>query len=177
MRTLPQDGIMNEETYNDDETSAELASEQNQSTPDRLMEPVGLENLPRLPFPGVAIGASAGGLESTTNDLSSLLTSTDIAVISLDVHFRIRQFTPAIGDLFDLIPSDIGRPLRDLAAKFDDPALISDCAEVLGRLVPRETEVLSESGRHYIRRIHPYRTSDNRITGVVVTFIGLVAHI
>lgn len=112
-------------------------------------------------------------LESTTSDLGSLLTSTSIAVIFLDVHFRIRQFTPAIGDLIDLIPSDVGRPLKDLATKFDDPSLISDCAEVLGKLVPRETEVYSESGRYYMRRIHPYRTTDNRITGIVITFIDV----
>lgn len=112
-------------------------------------------------------------LESTTSDLSSLLTSTSIAVVFLDVHFRIRQFTPAIADLIDLIPSDVGRPLKDLATKFDDPQLIADCAEVLNRLVPRETEVHSETGRYYMRRIHPYRTTDNRITGIVVTFIDI----
>ena len=112
-------------------------------------------------------------LESTTNDLSSLLTSTNIAVVFLDAQFRIRQFTPAISDLIDLIPSDIGRPLKDLATKFTDVKLLQDCAEVLSRLVPRETEVFSESGRTYMRRIHPYRTADNRITGVVVTFVDV----
>ncbi len=112
-------------------------------------------------------------LESTTSDLSSLLTSTSIAVVFLDVHFRIRQFTPAISDLIDLIPSDVGRPLKDLAKKFNDPTLLPDCAEVLGKLVPRETEVLSESGQYYLRRIHPYRTTDNRITGIVITFIDV----
>ena len=112
-------------------------------------------------------------LESTTNDLSSLLASTDIAVVFLDTRFRIRQFTPAIRDLIELIPSDIGRPLNDLAKKFHDPGLMADCAEVLERLIPREIEVSSESGRHYMRRVHPYRTTDDRITGVVLTFIDV----
>ena len=51
-------------------------------------------------------------LETTTSDLSSLLSSTDIAVIFLDAQFRIRRFTPAVRDLVDFIPSDIGRPLK-----------------------------------------------------------------
>ncbi|HEX4609897.1 MAG TPA: PAS domain-containing protein [Urbifossiella sp.] len=117
--------------------------------------------------------AKMGELEATSNDLSSLLSSTDIAVLFLDHRFRIRRYTPAVKDLIDLIPSDIGRPLVDLRRKFIDPELQTDAQAVLDRLVPVEREVASDSGRDYLRRILPYRTADNRIDGVVVTFVDV----
>ena len=114
-------------------------------------------------------------LERTTNDLSSLLSSTDIAVVFLDRGFRIRRFTPAVLDLFELIPGDVGRPLNDLDRKFEDPDLLDDARAVLDKLVPIEREVRSESGRWYVRRTLVYRTGDNRIDGVVVTFVDFTA--
>ncbi len=91
-------------------------------------------------------------LERTTNDLSSLLSSTNIAVIFLDTSFHIRRFTPAVKDLLDLIPSDIGRPLSDMAVKFNDADLQSDARVVLDKLIPIDREIASESGRWYLRR-------------------------
>lgn len=117
--------------------------------------------------------AKMSELESTANDLGSLLTSTDIAVLFLDPEFRIRRFTPAVADLMDLIPSDVGRPFVDLRLKFSDPAMLADIRQVLDKLVPVERSVESESGRHYLRRVLPYRTQDNRIDGVVVTFVDV----
>ncbi len=112
-------------------------------------------------------------LEGTTNDLSSLLSSTNIAVLFLDMQFRIRRFTPAVKDLFDLIPSDIGRPLKDLAPKFSDSDLGAHAEDVLQKLVPLEKEITGENGQVYMRRILPYRTGDNHIEGVVITFIDI----
>lgn len=112
-------------------------------------------------------------LEATTNDLSSLLSSTDIAVIFLDTNFRVRRFTPAVKDLIELIASDVGRPLSDLSLKFDDPDFLKDTQTVLEKLAPIEHEVTSESGRAYVRRTLPYRTADNRIDGVVITFVDI----
>ncbi len=112
-------------------------------------------------------------LEGTTNDLGSLLSSTDIAVIFLDTQFRIRRYTPAVKDLFDLIPSDAGRPLSDLRRKFLDPELAADAAVVLEKLIPVERDVRSDSSRDYLRRVLPYRTADNRIDGVVVAFVDV----
>jgi two-component system CheB/CheR fusion protein len=94
-------------------------------------------------------------LEGTSNDLSSLLTSTDIAVLFLDTRLRIRRYTPAISDLFEAIPSDIGRPLSDLAEKFSDPDLPADSQAVLDRLTPVEREIVSRTGRVYLRRTLP----------------------
>ena len=114
-------------------------------------------------------------LEKTGNDLSSLLSSTDIAVIFLDPRLRIHRYTPAVKDLIDLIPADIGRPLTDLRRKFADPELIADARLVAENLAPVEREVASESGRWYVRRVLPYRTTDNRIDGIVVTFVDITA--
>jgi two-component system CheB/CheR fusion protein len=108
--------------------------------------------------------------QAARNDLTSLLTSTDIAVVFLDTRLRIRRYTPAVCELFDLIGTDIGRPLADLHRKFDDPALDEDVRAVLNRLVPAERNVVAANDRRYLRRVLPYRTDDNRIDGVVITF-------
>ena len=112
-------------------------------------------------------------LLAATSDLTSLLSSTDIAVIFLDSRFRIRRFTPAVTALIELLPSDVGRPLADLSQKFADPDLLRDAQQVMEKLVPVDKEVLSENGRWFERRALPYRTSDNRIEGVVLTFVDV----
>ncbi len=109
-------------------------------------------------------------LEATTNDLSNLLVSTDIATVFLDRRFRIRWFTPAVNKLIGVIQDDIGRPIAHFAPKFSDPNLLRDAQTVLDQLTPVQTEVPSEDGRWYLRRIAPYRTQNNRIDGVVLTF-------
>jgi two-component system CheB/CheR fusion protein len=111
--------------------------------------------------------------EAISNDLGSLLSSIDLAVVFLDSQFRIRRYTPTATDLFDLIPSDIGRPINNLARKFDDPALAADCQKVLDQLTPIEREVTSASSQLYLRRILPYRTSDDHIRGMVLTFTNI----
>jgi two-component system CheB/CheR fusion protein len=117
--------------------------------------------------------AKIAELEATTNDLSNLLSSTNIAVVFLDTQFRVRRFTPAVYDLLELIPGDIGRPIANLAQKFIGGGLLEDARAVLARLIPLETEVLSNSGSWYLRRTLPYRTADNHIDGVVITFVDI----
>ncbi|MBC8873605.1 MAG: PAS domain S-box protein [Planctomycetes bacterium] len=114
-----------------------------------------------------------GELESTNNDLNNLLSSTDIATIFLDRRFCIKRFTPAATRLFRVIATDMGRPIRDLALNFRDESLLADAESVLGDLTAIEKQVESEDGRSYIRRIMPYRTEDNRIDGVVITFVDI----
>jgi two-component system, chemotaxis family, CheB/CheR fusion protein len=114
-------------------------------------------------------------LEAITNDLDNLLSSTNIAVVFLDTQLKVRRFTPAISDLLELLPADIGRPLAHLAQKFSDGDLIADATSVLARLTPLEAEAYSHSGRWYLRRTLPYRTDDNRIAGVVITFVEITA--
>ncbi|MEW6667565.1 MAG: CheR family methyltransferase [Thermodesulfobacteriota bacterium] len=112
-------------------------------------------------------------LESTNNDILNLLSSTHIATVFLDRDLRIRRYTPAATRLFSLVPSDVGRPIADILRRFSDDALLEDAARVLADLAPLSSEVQAEDGRWYIRRITPYRTQDNRIEGVVITFVDV----
>jgi two-component system, chemotaxis family, CheB/CheR fusion protein len=114
-------------------------------------------------------------VERTNNDLDNLLTSTNIATVFLDGQLRIRRFTAAATRLFTLIPSDIGRPLADITQTFTDPALLTDVAAVLKTLAPRQAEVAAREGRWYMRQVLPYRTQDDRIEGVVITFSDVAA--
>lgn len=111
-----------------------------------------------------------GELESATNDLNNLLAGSETATLFLDTEFRIRWFAPATRDLFDFVSSDVGRPLTHFAQKFADENLMRDAEAVLKKLATVEAEVPSDSGRWYARRMLPYRTQDNRIAGVVITF-------
>jgi two-component system CheB/CheR fusion protein len=108
-----------------------------------------------------------------SDDLQNVLYSTDVATIFLDVDLNIRLFTPATRLLFDVIPSDIGRPLADLNSMVADEALISDARTVLRVLEPVEREIEARSGAWYIRRIVPYRTQADGIEGVVITFADI----
>ncbi len=112
-------------------------------------------------------------LEQANNDMTNLLNCTDIATVFLDAGQRIKLFTPSCTRMFNLIAGDIGRPVRDIAPKFTDPDLQRDAGEVLRDLAPREKEVCVEDGHWYIRRIMPYRTRDNRIDGIVITFMDI----
>ena len=114
-------------------------------------------------------------LAKTNDDLTNLLTSTDIATLFIDAQLRIVRFTPATGRLLNLLSSDIGRPISDIRPKFTDNCLMDDVYKVLDKLSPMECEVNTENGECFLRRIMPYRTSDNRITGVVITFIDISA--
>jgi two-component system CheB/CheR fusion protein len=112
-------------------------------------------------------------LEAANNDLSNLLSSTSVAVLFLDTEFRVRRFTPAMHDLLELLPADIGRPVAHLARKFDGGDLLADARSVLATLAPAESEIRSHSGAWYLQRVLPYRTGENRIAGVVATFINI----
>lgn len=114
-------------------------------------------------------------LENINSDMANLLNSADIATIFLGADRRIRRFTPAATRLFNLIAGDVGRPIGDITARFSDPSLHSDVDRVLKSLSPSEKEVGCKDGRWYIRRIMPYRTTDHRFDGVVITFTDVSA--
>lgn len=109
-------------------------------------------------------------LEQTNNDLHNLLTSIDIGVIFLDADLVIRRFTPAMKDVMRIIDGDVGRPVEDIAMRVQDPDLIDDARRCLDKLIEIEAEISTQTGLHRIRRLRPYRTSDNQIIGVVVTY-------
>jgi two-component system, chemotaxis family, CheB/CheR fusion protein len=112
-------------------------------------------------------------LETTNNDMSNLLNCTDIATVFLDSESRIKRFTPTSTQLFNFVSSDLGRTLGDIKALFSDPDLLDDARQVLQRLTPREKEVFTTEGGCWSRRIVPYRTRDNRVEGVVITFVDI----
>jgi two-component system CheB/CheR fusion protein len=107
---------------------------------------------------------------STSNDLQNILYSSDVATLFLDRELNIRFFTPAAKSLFRVIASDIGRPLADLKSLSADGDLLADARRVLTSLTPIKHEIEAQDGAWYNRRILPYRTDDNRVEGVVITF-------
>jgi two-component system CheB/CheR fusion protein len=114
-------------------------------------------------------------LEDSNNDMTNLLASVENATLFLGVDRTIQRFTPSATRLFNLIATDVGRPIDHITARFDDPNLSDDIDQVLENLAPSETEVSRNHEHWYLRRITPYRTSDNRISGVVLTLTDITA--
>jgi two-component system CheB/CheR fusion protein len=114
-------------------------------------------------------------LETAHNDLQNLFAGGRVATLFLDRGLCIKRFTPTITDLLSLIMSDIGRPLSDISLKFDDPDLEADAEHTMADLTHRDKEVRASNGRWYQRRILPYRTQNNTIDGVVITFSDITA--
>ncbi len=108
-------------------------------------------------------------------DLQNFLSATDIATVFLDRELRVMRYTQASVGFFNLIPGDTGRPLADLKFQVDYPELIPDAQEVLRKLVLVEREVGKAGGGWYLARLLPYRTTDDRIGGVVLTFLDITA--
>ncbi|NHZ79642.1 PAS domain-containing protein [Massilia sp. CCM 8695] len=119
------------------------------------------------------LSAKLDELSQASDDMKNLLNSTDIATLFLDEQMCIRRFTNRITGIFKLIPGDAGRPITDLVSTLNYPALAEDAREVLSSLVFREVQVSALDGRWFTVRIMPYRTQDNRIDGVVITFIDI----
>jgi PAS domain S-box-containing protein len=109
-------------------------------------------------------------LEQLNDDVNNLLISADIPIIFLDRKLQVRRFTPSSVRLFHLIPTDIGRPLADIAPSVDDLGLLDDAALVLDQLAVAEQQVSGKGGEVYVRQIRPYRTGDHRIGGVTITY-------
>jgi two-component system CheB/CheR fusion protein len=109
-------------------------------------------------------------LANSNNDMRNLLNSTEIATLFLDNELLVRRFTTPTAKIIKLIPSDTGRPITDIASNLDYPALTNDAKEVLRTLSFKETQAPSRDGRWFTVRIMPYRTLENVIDGVVITF-------
>jgi len=107
------------------------------------------------------------------NDMKNLLNSTDIATLFLDKELKIRRFTDQLVKLFKLRPSDVGRPFTDLVTDLQYPEMVEHTLEVLRTLVFRETNIPTNDQRWYMVRIMPYRTYNDHIDGLVITFIDI----
>lgn len=112
-------------------------------------------------------------LSWVNNDMENLLNSTEIATVFLDSALNVRRFTDYATHLFKLIPGDVGRPLSDVVSDLDYAALQTDAREVLRTLIFIEKQVATKDARWFKVRIMPYRTHDNMIDGVVITFIDI----
>jgi two-component system CheB/CheR fusion protein len=116
-------------------------------------------------------------LSNSNNDFQNLLNSTDIGTIFLDRSLRVKLFTPSVREVFNLIDADLNRPLADIATKLDFEGLQADVERVLDTLQTVEREFETDKGKWFLMRIFPYRTTEDRINGAVVTFIDITNRI
>jgi two-component system CheB/CheR fusion protein len=107
------------------------------------------------------------------NDMNNLLNSTDIATLFLDKELNIRRYTPQATKIFKLIKSDVGRPFTDLVSDLVYPELVDDASEVLKTLVFIKKQIPTKDKRWFSIRIMPYRTFEDRIDGLVITFFNI----
>ena len=107
------------------------------------------------------------------DDLQNLIASTDIATVFVDRAMNIKRYTPHATRLFNLIPTDVGRSLLDITHRLDYERLANDATEAFQSLRMIEREVRSESGQWYLARVLPYRTTEDRIDGAVLTFVDI----
>jgi two-component system CheB/CheR fusion protein len=105
--------------------------------------------------------------------MKNLLNSTNIATLFLDNDLNVRRFTPQVTKIIKLIPGDVGRPITDLDSELRYPELPGDVRGVLETLTAAERSINARDGRWFTARIMPYRTLDDRIDGVVITFADI----
>jgi two-component system CheB/CheR fusion protein len=107
------------------------------------------------------------------SDLQNLLAATDYGTLFLDSGLKIKRFTDQVKDLFSITPSDEGRPITDFAHQLEYDDLTKDARAVIANLTPVRREVRSRQGRWYDMRMRPYRTFEDKIDGVVITFVDV----
>jgi two-component system CheB/CheR fusion protein len=112
-------------------------------------------------------------LSHANADLQNLMASTDIGTVFLDRELNIKRFTPRARDLINIIPGDVGRPLRDLTHRLESDDWLKDIPGVLHSSERVEHEVAGTNGRFYLVRATAYRTMDDQVDGVVLTFIDV----
>lgn len=161
--------VLEQKTINDEALSI---NEEFQSTNEELL--TSKEELQSLNEELIALNSQ---LQETldrqriaSDDLQNILYSTNVGTLFLDDKLRIRFFTPATKTFFNVIPGDIGRPLADLQSLADDDDLLIDAGIVLRDSTTIEREIGGPHQSWFQRRIFPYRTHDDRVEGVVITF-------
>jgi two-component system, chemotaxis family, CheB/CheR fusion protein len=109
------------------------------------------------------------------SDLQNLISATDVGTLFLDAALHIKRFTPRVSDLFNITASDEGRPITDFTHRLKYDRLPADARRILAELGSLEKEIESDAGQWYLMRVRPYRTVQDRIEGVVVTFVDVTA--
>jgi two-component system, chemotaxis family, CheB/CheR fusion protein len=112
-------------------------------------------------------------LDLATNDLSNILSAATIPIVMVGMDLRVRRFTPAAERLLGLVPADTGRPMPDLHLKFHVPDLKDVLTETIRTLEVQQRRAESRDGRWFNLSFRPYRTTDERIDGAVITFIDI----
>jgi two-component system CheB/CheR fusion protein len=120
------------------------------------------------------LSTKVADLSRAANDMNNLLAGTGIGTVFLDHKLHILRFTPAASRIINLIPSDVGRPVGHLASDLVGyDRIVENAQSVLDSLIPTEVEVQTRTGSWYLMRTLPYRTTDNVIEGVVITFVDI----
>ena len=112
-------------------------------------------------------------LQEINNDMQNLLSSVNIPILMLSGDLRIRRFTPMVKQVFNLIPSDIGRPFSDIQSNIDVPNLRELITSVIDTLIAYDQEIQDRHGHWYSLRICPYRTIESQIDGAVISLIDI----
>ena len=107
------------------------------------------------------------------NDLQNLMSSSDVATLFLSTTMHINRFTPRVADIFSVVAGDEGRPIADFTHRLEYDGLATDARRVLSDLVPLERTIRTQDGRWLLMRMRPYRTLDDKIEGVVATFVDV----
>jgi two-component system CheB/CheR fusion protein len=122
------------------------------------------------------LSAKLEELDDRNTDLQNLFESTQVATIFLDAYMVVRGFTPAVATIYNLIPSDVGRPLSDIVSQLRYSGLRDDVHRVMNSLQPLERRLGREDdSAHYLMRILPYRTPDSTTDGTVITFVDVTS--
>lgn len=167
-----QTAINDLETSNEDLQSA---NEELQSTNEELE--TSREELQSLNEELITVNTELTGkidqLSQANNDLNNLLRSIEVATVYLDRTLKVKRFTPAATKIFNLIPSDIDRPLTQLSINLHYKTLADDVTHALKTLEAKALEVSATDGAWYYMRIIPYRTAENIIEGVLITLVDI----
>lgn len=109
-------------------------------------------------------------LSEVNDDMNNLLNGIEVPTIFVNKDIQIKRFTKETTKLINLIPSDIGRSLKDIVSNVDYEDMIKDIRDVMDRVIYKETEVRTKDGKWYLVRIIPYKTTEDIIDGAVITF-------
>jgi two-component system CheB/CheR fusion protein len=112
-------------------------------------------------------------LSRAEGDMKNLLDSINVGTIFLDSEMKIKRFTADITNVINLIASDIGRPLGHIVTNLEDVDLVAEAGKTLDTLRWNEKEVRTRDGKYYLMRTIPYRSMENVIEGVVITFTDI----
>ncbi|MFW5711824.1 MAG: CheR family methyltransferase, partial [Spirochaetota bacterium] len=112
-------------------------------------------------------------LSEANNDLKNFLNNTDIGMVFLDKDFKIRKYTPAVTEVINIMEMDVGRPIEHITRNMKSSDFMEDVRSVLINLVPVEKEIYIKTGKWYLMKILPYRTVNNVVEGIVITFLDI----